>query len=147
MATVTNFGSYMLRGALGRFTTLSPHLSNGSNPVILLLLRVCIHEESSLRSANLQRVPLLRLELGALDRRARRQVYHAVGHPGLRLCKEELGTLEDEVATAPVLEPRGLFGQPTFELGITAVVTYTGGGISVGRTGGRHHEGRKGVVW
>jgi len=84
-------------------------------------------------STNLERVALPALEVGTLDGSAGGQIDHTVGGIVFGFGKEQLGSLEDEVAPAPVLEPHALLGEPSLVVGVVAVEADVGRRIDVRR--------------
>ena len=72
-----------------------------------------------------------RLELGALDRHAPREIDHAVGRAALVLAEEELRLFQNEMSSTPVPEPRALFGEPAAVVRVRRVVADARGRVGV----------------
>mmetsp|Transcript_6684 Transcript_6684/g.28043 ORF Transcript_6684/g.28043 Transcript_6684/m.28043 type:complete len:219 (+) Transcript_6684:194-850(+) len=112
--------------------TAHDRAANRADPVVLLLLRVGVHEVGRVGRRDLERVPFVRLVLRRFDRHTRREVDHAVGRRHLALGEEQLRALENEVPPPPVLQPDRLLGEPALVVGRTGVVANARRGIDIG---------------
>mmetsp|Transcript_9323 Transcript_9323/g.17559 ORF Transcript_9323/g.17559 Transcript_9323/m.17559 type:complete len:106 (+) Transcript_9323:1237-1554(+) len=91
---------------------------------------------------NLKRMFLATLDIGRFDRCGSGQINHAMRCRISIFGKEEFGSGKKKVTSSPIFEPHGLFGQPSFEVGVVAWVNDLSVRVDVGWSGHGMIRGR-----